>query len=117
METSDGGEKGVKTYLNTLLDTHEKLIDHVKNVERIQKKEIVPGLNNLMSLGGVGLNVGAQPAVGSPSQNTERAAVSGGATDQRIAALVLQLSQLQPRNKPCEISNEKNYLILKNLYN
>jgi len=97
METSDGGEKGVKTYLNTLLDTHEKLIDHVKNVERIQKKEIVPGLNNLMSLGGVGLNVGAQPAVGSPSQNTERAAVSGGATDQRIAALVLQLSQLQPR--------------------
>ena len=50
-----GGE-GIKNdkLISTLLEINEKLIDCVKNVDRVQKHEVLPGLKSLIALGGVG---------------------------------------------------------------
>ena len=61
LEKMEGGGGGVHTEGNkndrlysTLLEINEKLIDCVKSVERVQKKEIIPSLKDLIALGGVG---------------------------------------------------------------
>lgn len=95
-----GGEKLVLP--RTFLDTVDRLTESVKSVEKNQAKEVLPALASLLALGGVA------PSVAAPSQLPPLASGAvtpvapgppsgNGSWDHKMAALTIQLSQIQPK--------------------